>query len=52
MVEELMYGHLRKDQLVKTWSGKTMTVDIKRKIPPGEEVHERFISGNPPTPAR
>ena len=48
MVEEPMYGHLRKEQLVKTWSGKTMTVDIKRKIPPGEEVHERYISGNPP----
>jgi hypothetical protein len=52
MVEELMYGHLRKEQLVKTWSGKTMTIDIKRKIPPGEAVHERYISGNPPTPAR
>ena len=48
MVEELMYGHLRKEQLVKTWSGNTMTVDIKRKIPPGEAVHERYISGNPP----
>ena len=48
MVEETMYGHLRKDQLVKTWSGTTMTVDITRKIPPGEAVHERYISGNPP----
>ena len=48
MVEELMYGHLRKEQLVKTWSGNTMTVDIKRKIPPGEAVHERYISGNKP----
>lgn len=48
MVEETMYGHLRKDQLVKHWEGKTMDVDIKRKIPPGEEVHERYISGNPP----
>jgi hypothetical protein len=48
MVEETMYGHLRKEQLVKTWSGTTMTVDIKRKIPPGEAVHERYISGNPP----
>jgi len=47
-VEELMYGHLRKDQLVKHWEGKTMDIDIKRKIPPGEEVHERYISGNPP----
>jgi hypothetical protein len=48
MSEELMYGHLRKEQLVKHWEGKTMDVDIKRKIPPGEEVHERYISGNPP----
>src|SRR5678815_210777 len=43
MVEELMYGHLRKEQLVKTWSGNTMTVDIKRKIPPGEEVHDCLL---------
>jgi hypothetical protein len=48
MVEETMYGHLRKEQLVKHWEGKTMDIDIKRKIPPGEEVHERYISGNPP----
>lgn len=48
MVEETMYGHLRKQQLVKHWEGKTMNVDITRKIPPGEAVHERYISGNPP----
>ena len=48
MVEELMYGHLRKEQLVKHWEGVTMNVDITRKIPPGEAVHERYISGNPP----
>jgi hypothetical protein len=48
MVEETMYGHLRKEQLVKHWEGKTMNVDITRKIPPGEEVHERYVSGNPP----
>ena len=48
MVEETMYGHLRKDQLVKHWEGTTMNVDITRKIPPGEAVHERYISGNPP----
>jgi len=47
-VEETIYGHLRKQQLVKHWEGKTMIVDITRKIPPGEEVHERYISGNPP----
>jgi len=48
MVEETMYGHLRKEQLVKTWSGNTMTVDITRKIPPGEAVYELYVSGNPP----
>jgi hypothetical protein len=48
MVEENLYGHLRKEQLVKQWPGKTMTVDITRKIPPGEEVYERYVSGNPP----
>jgi hypothetical protein len=48
MVEETIYGHLRKDQLVKHWEGATMNVDITRKIPPGEAVFERYISGNPP----
>src|SRR5580698_6071185 len=48
MVEETMYGHLRKDQLVKSWVGNTMTIDVKRTIPPGEAVFERYISGNPP----
>ncbi len=48
MVEETLYGHLRKNQLVKHWEGKTMNVDITRKIPPGEEVYERYVSGNPP----
>jgi hypothetical protein len=48
MVEELMYGHLRKEQLVKHWEGLTMDVDITRKIPSGEAVHERYISGNRP----
>ena len=48
MVEETIYGHLRKQQLVKHWEGKTMNVDITRKIPPGEEVYQRYVSGNPP----
>jgi hypothetical protein len=48
MVEETMYGHLRKQPLVKHWEGSTMDVDVTRKIPPGEAVHERYISGNPP----
>ena len=47
MVEETMYGHLRKEQLVTSWSGQTMDVEVTRTIPPIEEVHERYISGNP-----
>ena len=48
MVEETMYGHLRKQQLVKHWEGQTMNIDVTRKIPPGEQVYELYISGNPP----
>jgi len=48
MVEETIYGHLRKQPLAKHWEGKTMVVDINRRIPPGEEVYERLWSGNPP----
>lgn len=48
MVEETMYGHLRKHQLVKHWEGETMNVDITRKIPPPGEVDQLYISGNPP----
>jgi hypothetical protein len=47
-VEETLYGHLRKQPLVKHWEGRTMIVDITRKVPPGEEVYERQWSGNPP----
>lgn len=52
MVEETMYGHLRKHQLVKHWEGTTMNVDITRKIPPGDAVRDRYISGNPPPGAQ
>jgi hypothetical protein len=40
--EEFLYGHLRKEQLVKHWEGETMIVDIKRKVPPGEKIYERI----------
>jgi hypothetical protein len=40
--EEFMYGHLRKEQLVKRWEGETMTVEITRKIPPGDKLHEWY----------
>jgi hypothetical protein len=40
--EEFLYGHLRKDQLVKHWEGETMAVDIRRKVPPGERLFEWY----------
>jgi hypothetical protein len=39
-VEEFLYGHLRKNQLVKHWEGATMAIDITRKIPPGEKLYD------------
>jgi hypothetical protein len=41
-VEEFMYGHVRKQQLVKHWEGETLAIDITRKIPPDEKYHEWF----------
>jgi hypothetical protein len=40
--EEFMYGHLRKQQLVKRWEGETIIVDITRKIPPGDRLHDWY----------
>ena len=39
-VEEFVYGHLRKRPLVTRWEGKTIIVDITRKIPPVDELYE------------
>ena len=50
MAEETVLGHLRKQQLVRRWDGKTMRIDITRKVPRGEGVYERHVDGNPPTP--
>ncbi len=47
-VEETIYGHLRSEPLVTRWEGRTMDVDITRKVPPGEDVYEIHWSGNPP----
>ena len=49
-VEETIYGHLRKEPLVQRWEGETMTIDITRKVPPGDTVYELLLSGNPPDP--
>ena len=40
--EEFMYGHLRKQQLVKHWESETIAVDITRKVPPGERLFEWY----------
>ncbi len=41
-VEEFLYGHVRKQPLVKRWEGETMIVDITRKVPPGDRFHDWF----------
>jgi hypothetical protein len=37
-VEELAFGHLRRQQLVRTWAGTTLDVNITRKVPAVESV--------------
>jgi len=48
MAEETALGHLRKQQLVRRWTGKTMSIDVTRRVPRGERVYERLVDGNPP----
>jgi hypothetical protein len=40
--EEFMYGNLRKQPLVKHWEGDTMTIDITRKVPPGDSFYQWY----------
>jgi hypothetical protein len=40
--EEFLYGHVRKQPLVKRWEGETMIVDITRKIPPGDRFYDWY----------
>jgi hypothetical protein len=47
MAEETVLGHLRKRQLVRRWDGRTMRVDITRKVPAGDAAYERHVDGNP-----
>ncbi|MBI3049787.1 MAG: hypothetical protein HYY76_15890 [Acidobacteria bacterium] len=41
-VEEFLYGHLRREQLVRHWEGETIAIDIRRKVPPGDKLYERI----------
>ena len=40
--EEFLYGHVRKEPLVKRWEGETMIVDITRKVPPGDRFYDWY----------
>jgi hypothetical protein len=40
--EEFLYGHVRKNQLVKRWEGETMIIDITRKVPPEDRFYEWY----------
>jgi len=40
--EEFLYGHVRKEQLVKRWEGETIIVDITRKVPTGDRFYEWY----------
>src|SRR4030095_3301182 len=42
MVEEFLYGNLRKKPAVSHWESDTITIDVKRKIPPGDKFYEWF----------
>ena len=41
-VEEFLYGNLRKTPLVTHWEGETMSIDVKRKVPPGDAFYAWF----------
>ena len=41
-VEEFLYGNLRKEPLVTRWEGETLIIDITRKVPLGEKLHDWF----------
>ena len=41
-VEEFLYGHVRKEQLVQRWEGETIIVDITRKVPPGDAFYDWY----------
>jgi hypothetical protein len=40
--EEFLYGHVRKNQLVKHWEGETMIIDVKRKVPEGDKFFDWY----------
>jgi hypothetical protein len=51
-VEELAFGHLRRQPLVTRWEGQTMSIDITRKIPKDPEVLYQRDYVMPPPPKK
>jgi hypothetical protein len=48
-VEELAFGHLRRQQLVKRYEGQTLNIDITRKVPTDHKIlYERDYEPNWP----
>jgi hypothetical protein len=40
--EEFLYGHVRKQQLVKHWESETLSIDVTRKVPTGDRFYEWY----------
>ena len=40
--EEFLYGNLRKRPLVTRWDGETMSIEVARKVPPGDRLYEWY----------
>jgi hypothetical protein len=40
--EEFLYGNLRRRPLVTRWEGDTMTIEVTRKVPPGDKLYEWY----------
>jgi hypothetical protein len=40
--EEFLYGGLRKQPLVRRWEGETLIVDITRKVPEVDKLHDWY----------
>jgi hypothetical protein len=41
-MQEFLYGHLRRHPLVTRWEGETMSVEVTRKVPPGDKLYEWY----------
>jgi hypothetical protein len=51
-VEELAFGHLRRQQLVKHYEGETLNIDITRKIPKDSAILYQRDYVMPPPPGK